>query len=250
MSYAASVPFLPQTHTGHWWTFSHVIRGQIHTDSAMTDVMVRFRARKSADRISILAAVAVQHRGRHAGPSCSPHSDVATGPAQQIADASSTSSGNDSAHMADPHLVRKSHGRSRARHRGLASAPPIVSTGSTEARRFALCIHIPPNRPRTHHRNTIEAGRIRKCGGLIVGAGTRRARAGPCCDERGHQGTVNRRRRPDPAPDPAHAQNQRRKRMTHHRMAAWRNAPRRDVVIPHNNSWRVSRRCGWQKIQT
>jgi 2,4-dienoyl-CoA reductase-like NADH-dependent reductase (Old Yellow Enzyme family) len=92
--------------------FLNVIRGQIHTDPAMTDV-IPVQGMKSAPHLDFAGRIRAEvglptfHAARIPDVATARHA-ISSGKLDMI--------GMTRAHMADPHLVKKDHGRPRGRH--------------------------------------------------------------------------------------------------------------------------------------
>jgi 2,4-dienoyl-CoA reductase-like NADH-dependent reductase (Old Yellow Enzyme family) len=119
--------------------FLNVIRGQIHTDPAMTDV-IPVQGMKSAPHLDFAGRIRAEvglptfHAARIPDVATARHA-ISSGKLDMI--------GMTRAHMADPHLVKRSWKAARTISAPV-SAPPIASTGSTRpVMRFASTIRPP-----------------------------------------------------------------------------------------------------------
>ncbi|MDF1606760.1 NADH:flavin oxidoreductase [Hoeflea sp. YIM 152468] len=209
--------------------FLNVIRGQIHTDPAMTDV-IPVQGMKSAPHLDFAGRIRAEvgmptfHAARIP--------DVATA-RHAIADGKLDMVGMTRAHMADPHLVRKiMEGREH-------DIRPCVGATYCLDRIYqagdALCIHNPATGRELTMPHTIALAETRKRI-VIVGAGPAGLEAARVAAERGHKVTVI-----EAQPDPGGqirltAQNPRRKEMIG--IIEWRMAQcaARDVEFRFN-SW-------------
>lgn len=207
--------------------FLNVIRGRIHTDPAMTDV-IPVQGMKSAPHLDFAGAVkkATGMPTFHAARI----PDVATA-RHAVADGLLDMVGMTRAHMADPHIVKKiTEGRED-------DIRPCVGATYCLDRIYeageALCIHNPATGRELSMPHTIPPAEMRKTV-VIVGAGPAGLEAARVAAERGHDVTVF-----EAQPDPGGqirltAQNPRRREMIS--IIDWRMAQcaARDVVFHFN----------------
>ena len=207
--------------------FLNVIRGRIHTDPAMTDV-IPVQGMKSAPHLDFAGAVkkATGMPTFHAARI----PDVATA-RHAVADGLLDMVGMTRAHMADPHIVKKiTEGRED-------DIRPCVGATYCLDRIYeageALCIHNPATGRELSMPHTIPPAEMRKTV-VIVGAGPAGLEAARVAAERGHDVTVF-----EAQPDPGGqirltAQNPRRREMIE--IIDWRIAQcaARDVVFHFN----------------
>jgi NADPH-dependent 2,4-dienoyl-CoA reductase/sulfur reductase-like enzyme len=160
--------------------FVNIIRGRVHTDAAMTDV-VPVQGMKSAPHLDIAGRIRQKvglptfHAGRIADPATARHA-VATGQLDMV--------GMTRAHMADPHIVRKiMEGRESA-------IRPCVGANYCLDRLFqgnaALCIHNPATgREELMPHSIPRAAEKRRV--VVVGTGPAGLEAARVAGERGHR---------------------------------------------------------------
>ena len=163
--------------------FLNVIRGRIHTDPAMTDV-IPVQGMKSAPHLDFAGAVkkATGMPTFHAARI----PDVATA-RHAVADGLLDMVGMTRAHMADPHIVKKiTEGRED-------DIRPCVGATYCLDRIYeageALCIHNPATGRELSMPHTIPPAEMRKTV-VIVGAGPAGLEAARVAAERGHDVTV------------------------------------------------------------
>jgi 2,4-dienoyl-CoA reductase-like NADH-dependent reductase (Old Yellow Enzyme family)/thioredoxin reductase len=170
--------------------FLNVVRGQIHTDPAMTDV-IPVQGMKSAPHLDFAGRIKAEvglptfHAARIPDVATARHA-IASGQLDMV--------GMTRAHMADPHVVKKiAEGREN-------DIRPCVGATYCLDRIYqasdALCIHNPSTgRELTQPHEIAPAAKARKV--VIVGAGPAGLEAARVSAERGHSATVL-----EAAPDP------------------------------------------------